>query len=58
MKSLFLLPAILCVLATGLHAGMKLPSWVFEANELGEAMAQAEDKGKGLAFVLTDLDTT
>ncbi len=58
MKARFLASALLCFLSLGVHAGIKLPSWVFKTDEMEEAMAEAAEKGKALGFVLTDLGTT
>ena len=58
MKTQFLATGLLALGIMMSNAGLKLPSWVFEASELEEAMAEAAEEGKGLGFVLTDLNTT
>ena len=45
-------------LTSALHAGFKLPSSVYRYGEVEEAMAEAQEKGKFLAFIWTDEKST
>ena len=44
-----LLAAVVCA-----QAGFELPRHVYREKQLDEAIAEAKEKGKALAFVLTD----
>lgn len=57
MSRQFLGVVVLWVLMGGSMWG-KVPRWVYEKDKVDEAMAEAVKRNKGLAFVLTNPEST
>ena len=57
MKAFLVATICLLTLCSLSRADLKIPSSVFEMEELDEAKAKAAEKGKPLIFVVTDPNT-
>lgn len=55
---LFSICGVFLVTVATVLGGFRVPSSVFTAGEMAEATAKAKEKGKALAFVLSDAGTT
>jgi hypothetical protein len=58
MKTYLLLTVLFCASQSLVWAGLKLPSKIFEAKEMEQAMSEAQAKGKPLSILYTDKDST
>lgn len=57
MKTILVASICLFTLGSVSRADLKIPSSVFQMEELDEAKAKAAEKGKPLIFVVTDPNT-